>query len=122
MNGSLLVALDLLKSQEIAGHDFNRRTFPPIEYGQFAPCVSVLFVDYSRFVSGEFAFAICPRSLIRPALSGALSLRIRSSIRTLIRSFEMFPRWETSDSGVMKFRRNDIGIEANNSAFISTCH
>jgi hypothetical protein len=91
MNGSLLVALDLLKSQEIAGHDFNRRTFPPIEYGQFAPCVSVLFVDYSRFVSGEFAFAIFPRSLIRPALSSVLSLRIRNSIRTLIRSFQMFP-------------------------------
>jgi hypothetical protein len=93
MNGSLLVAFNLPKSQEIAGHDFNRRTFPPIEYGQYAPCVSVLFLGDSRFVSGEFAFAICPRSLIRPALSGALSLRIRSSIRTLIRSFEMSPRW-----------------------------
>lgn len=93
MNGSLLVAFNLPKSQEIAGHDFNRLTFPPIEYGQYVPCVSVLFLGDSRFVSGEFAFAICPRSLIRPALSGALSLRICSSIRTLIRNFEMSPRW-----------------------------
>ncbi|EPN0259959.1 hypothetical protein [Enterobacter hormaechei] len=93
MNGSLLVAFDLLKFQGMAGHDFNRRTFPPIEYGQLAPCVSVLFLGDSRFVSGEFAFAICPRSLIRPALSGVLFLRICSSIRTLIRNFEMSPRW-----------------------------
>lgn len=94
MNGSLLVALDLLKSQEIAGHDFNRRTSPPIECGQYAPCVSVSVLDGSRFVSGEFAFAICPQSLVPTALRGFFSLRIRSSIRTLIRSFEMFPRWE----------------------------
>lgn len=91
MNGSLLVALDLLKAQDIAGHDFNRRTFRPIEYGQFAPCVSASFLDDSRFVSGEFAFAICPRSLIRPDLSGALSLRIRSSISHFDSQFSNVP-------------------------------
>ncbi|HAN2345333.1 TPA: hypothetical protein IEP67_000270 [Escherichia coli] len=91
MNGSLLVAFNLLKSQEIAGHVFNRLTFRPIEYGQFAPCVSVLFVDYSRFVSGGFAFAMCPRSLIRPDLSGALSLRIRSSISYFDSQFSNVP-------------------------------